>query len=248
MSHTPPPWRFRFSLLNLLLFATVVVMGLVIVRLAPLREEVRRLRQEAGVLNIDDPTKIQAIQRPRRFNSDWTWRIYLPPGGHYGVAVQVNELPESGVSPLPIFPNADTSHGFDHQILATGLSPGEWLITLSTWQRPSGDAAYGLSIKPSASSSSSMKAAPRSGEHTVSAEIHATPDQWPLDKDGRLLSLGTEVQATSVEREPGDQLVLLNRRFVHSENLANGVKSYSMPDTPPTDGVALWIVSKPPEE
>lgn len=78
MSDTPPKRRFRFSLLNLLLICTIVVMGLVIARLAPLRGEVQRLRDEAGYLTIRDRTKIHAIAVETSSPLVWKWKVYLP--------------------------------------------------------------------------------------------------------------------------------------------------------------------------
>src|SRR5687767_8697943 len=77
-----PGFRPRISLLTALLFITIAGMAIVIVQLwrevGPLRVEVRRLRDETGVLSVDDPTKIHAIQVQTENDLTWKWRVWIP--------------------------------------------------------------------------------------------------------------------------------------------------------------------------
>jgi hypothetical protein len=81
----------RISLATAFLLTTIV--GLLIVtfqlwrEVAPLREQVRNMRTELGLLNIEDPTVAQAIQLGTRETDHWKWRIYLPPGAEYELFV-----------------------------------------------------------------------------------------------------------------------------------------------------------------
>src|SRR5262245_31653392 len=76
----------RFSLLTAILLTTIVGLAIVVAQLwrevGPLRVEVHRYRTELGFLNVDDPTRIYAVQFPNR-DDGWRWRVYLPPGSEY---------------------------------------------------------------------------------------------------------------------------------------------------------------------
>jgi hypothetical protein len=89
-----PRFRPRVSLLTNLFLMAIAACGITIWQLwhevEPLREENRQLRDklgqlnnELGHLNIDDPTRIYAIQLNTGEIGHWKWRIYLPPGGRY---------------------------------------------------------------------------------------------------------------------------------------------------------------------
>jgi hypothetical protein len=99
---SPAPGRLRprFSLLTALLLMTVVGMATVIVLLwrevGPLREEVRRLRDEMGVLVVDDPTKVNAIQVNTRDDLTWKWRVWIPKGGTYVIRSFGDDIPKEG--------------------------------------------------------------------------------------------------------------------------------------------------------
>ncbi|MCI0332835.1 MAG: hypothetical protein L0228_06395 [Planctomycetes bacterium] len=92
-----PRFRPRISLLSALLLMTIAGMALVIVQLwreiGPLRAEVQSLRTELGYLNIEDPTKAQAIQLQTGEMRHWKWRIYLPPGRDYRFCCYSGTLP-----------------------------------------------------------------------------------------------------------------------------------------------------------
>ena len=83
--------RPRVSLLTAFLLTTIVGLSIVTLQLwrevAPLREQVRSMRAELGLLNIEDPTVAQAIQLGTREADHWKWRIYLPPGPEYELFV-----------------------------------------------------------------------------------------------------------------------------------------------------------------
>ncbi len=77
-----PRFLPRISILNALLLMTIVAMAIVIVQLwrevVPLRAEVRSLRQQAGVLAIDDPSAVQAVGVPTDVEDIYKWRVYVP--------------------------------------------------------------------------------------------------------------------------------------------------------------------------
>lgn len=82
----------RFSLLTVLLVMALVACGITIWQLwrelSPLRDEVRALRAESGLLTIYDTSKIHAIALTTLEDNTWRWRLYLPAGRQYSLYVQ----------------------------------------------------------------------------------------------------------------------------------------------------------------
>lgn len=79
---------------------TVAGLSIVVVQLwrevGPLREEVRRLRDEMGVLVVEDPTKVQAIQVNTRDELTWKWRVWIPKGQSYVIRSYGDGVPKEG--------------------------------------------------------------------------------------------------------------------------------------------------------
>jgi hypothetical protein len=92
--------RPRISLLSAFLLMTIVGMAIVIIQLwrelGPLRDEVHRLRNEMGVLVVDDPTKIHAIQVNTRDELTWKWRVWIPPGRKCVIRAFSDGIPKKG--------------------------------------------------------------------------------------------------------------------------------------------------------
>lgn len=95
--------RPRFSLLTLVLVTTIVGLSITVVllyrELAPLRTEVRTLREETGQLLVDDPTKLQAIEIETYNDWAWKWRVWVPPETGWIVGTKVKEIPPKGEFP-----------------------------------------------------------------------------------------------------------------------------------------------------
>jgi hypothetical protein len=79
---------------------TIVGMSIVIVQLwrevGPLRKEVQGLRNEMGVLVVDDPAKIHAIQVNTRDELTWKWRVWIPAGRSYVIHTFSDGIPKNG--------------------------------------------------------------------------------------------------------------------------------------------------------
>ncbi len=86
----PRGW-FRFSILNLLLLTTVVVLGITVAiqatKLGPLSKEVNRLKAERDELHVVDPTKINAVQLTTNREYEWKWKVWIPEGVEYGFSL-----------------------------------------------------------------------------------------------------------------------------------------------------------------
>jgi hypothetical protein len=75
-------WRPQLSLLSALLLMTIVGLAIVVVQLwrevDPLRTEVRQLREQVGVLTINDPSVVHVVGVPTDADGVMKWRIYVP--------------------------------------------------------------------------------------------------------------------------------------------------------------------------
>jgi hypothetical protein len=100
-SHAPTTYRLsRFSLLNLVLMTTIAALGIVVAlqhrELAPLRQEVARLRTEVGELTIDDSQKLYAVSVKKAGGYRWEWRIHYPEGHDFWVHLS-HRVPKKGL-------------------------------------------------------------------------------------------------------------------------------------------------------
>lgn len=90
----------RFSLLTLLLVTAIIALSVTVAmlyrELIPLREEVARLRNELGELNVEDPTKLHAIRVETDNELEWKWRIWIPEGASYRLRGHGGPVPKEG--------------------------------------------------------------------------------------------------------------------------------------------------------
>ena len=61
-----------------------------------LQVENRQYREELGVLNIDDPTKVWARSLPTNSAQKWRWRIYAPKSRSYTLNIQSCNIGNTG--------------------------------------------------------------------------------------------------------------------------------------------------------
>ena len=91
----------RFSLFTLVLMTTVVAMGIALwqqhLKYSPLEDEVRRLRDEVGVLSIEDESKLHAIRVRTPDDYTWKWRLWIPEGHAYRLRCESEQVPEEGL-------------------------------------------------------------------------------------------------------------------------------------------------------
>jgi hypothetical protein len=90
----------RFSIRTLLVVTAFIACGITIWQLqrvvGPLKAEVKRLRDEVGVLNIEDETKVHAIQVRTNDELRWKWRLWIPPGRKYVLRTAGGMVPKTG--------------------------------------------------------------------------------------------------------------------------------------------------------
>jgi hypothetical protein len=65
-------------------------------RLQEVADENRKLRSELGLLDIDDPRKIHAIQVPTVESMSWKWRLHLPAQRKCSLQIVTQDIPEKG--------------------------------------------------------------------------------------------------------------------------------------------------------
>jgi hypothetical protein len=92
--------RWHFSILNLLLLATIVALsvtvGMLYRTIGPMRQELMQLRNEVGTLRIEDPTKLHAVRTNTHDELEWKWRIWVPEGKRYRLHSRGGPVPEKG--------------------------------------------------------------------------------------------------------------------------------------------------------
>jgi hypothetical protein len=93
-------WKPRFSLRTVLIVTAFIACGITIWQLqrevGPLRAEVRRLRDEVGFLDVEDQSKVHAIQVRTTDELTWKWRLWIPPGRRYALRVDGGMIPKTG--------------------------------------------------------------------------------------------------------------------------------------------------------
>jgi hypothetical protein len=181
-------WRPRLSLLNAILLMTIVAMGFVIWRLyrelPPLRNEVRQWRNQAGVLTVEDKSKMHAIYRTTYDEQTWRWRVYLPPEHDYWLCLAVNEVRRGE------FPDAALSI-----LLGDRVANGEYDIAVAVRKGIDGEFQFVIESKNEQ----------RGG--VIRQPIRRGKGTWPEKQAGSSITEGTEL-VTRAEQKDGRLLLL----------------------------------------
>lgn len=129
-------FRPRISLLTVILLTTIVGLSIVTAQLwrevDPLRQQVRSMRAELGLLNIDDPMVAQAIQLGTNSADHWKWRIYLPPQGNYELLVYSGTIPPHGVHQSWYNAIRQSASG-----MSSTIAPGEFVLHVELFKEDS---------------------------------------------------------------------------------------------------------------
>jgi hypothetical protein len=92
--------RLRFSLLTVLLLTTIVALtltiGILYREVRVLRKETSQWRSEYGVLTVDDPSKVHAIQIRENKDLSWAWRVFIPAGSKINLDYTMRNIPREG--------------------------------------------------------------------------------------------------------------------------------------------------------
>jgi hypothetical protein len=117
-------WRPQLSLLSALLLMTIVGLAIVVAQLwrevDPLRTEVRQLREQVGVLTINDPSVVHVIGVPSDAEGVMKWRIYVPANKTAILRARCGDVTRTA------YPESE----FQHK-----LGSGEQLLTITAKRR-----------------------------------------------------------------------------------------------------------------
>ncbi len=228
MESTAPRRRPRFSLLTLLLTATIVAMAIVIAKLwhevGPLQADVRRLRADAGELTVNDPEKIYAIVLDDELEKHtWKWRIYLPKSRQYEVHVGTSRIPATGAA---------------HSNCSSTIEGGEYLLTVGLRWQQDGQWAVVTRWKSAEDANPSV---------TFEGHCGLNPTSDWLVK-GRGVQTSGVIGRGQAEFQADEPLELLRRRamvftpkYPTSEDSLHTHAGTSTPTVGPSDGFLIWL-------
>jgi hypothetical protein len=215
----PTSPRARFSLRTLLILVAVLcfAIGSYVVsrKLSDAERELRKLRNEAGVLAVDDRTKVHVISVDVDEPNTWRWRMFIPKGHKYSWNLAAKQIPRfqppqqagmSGHSNEPYWER-------DNEVLVTAKL------------RPEEDGNWRLSVDPRIGDSKNQMAG-------VALKIPKEKMQWMTDgrgssTDGRVLG-NKGVEAV----DPKGPIILLQRRPTDASG---------QPSSNPMPGYMIWL-------
>ncbi len=215
--------RFRYSLLSLLLFTTIVALIVSHVRtsmkLSAATAELRMLRLETGYLAVSDPDKIHAIELPTLEEKTWKWRIYVPDGKRATVSHAFNKIPKEG---LPKREGRTGGLGF--------IDSGETIVTAAF--RKGAEGQWQLIVE----ATSFAEGQSRGG---TSTRTNMSPDRlsW-LDVSRGHRTQG--VSRTTSVMNGDDPLTLIRLRVNKPVQQANGAIEHKVSEEA-CDGLMIWI-------
>ena len=114
--------------MTLLLLGTIAGLSLAVWKLGsqvrPMKQELKRLRNEVGQLHIEDPTKIHVIAVETYEDDVHKFRIYVPDAPSYHLRHAAFNLPKEGIPELPAMKRPDYP-----------LESGQYLVTVRLERR-----------------------------------------------------------------------------------------------------------------
>ena len=125
----------KFSLKTLLLVLTLValtvLLGVTRVELAEKTAQLKEYRDEMRYLDVEDETKIHAINIPGFGRKSWRWRIYLPPDRKFRLRVAYDDVPASGIpSNAPDLMMCELPPGESILTATVSNESGQWRLVL----------------------------------------------------------------------------------------------------------------------
>lgn len=224
--------RPRISILTALLVTTIaalsVAMWQVNQEVAPLRAEVRRLRQELGHLTIDDPGKIYAIGVHSPQRDVHRFRVYLPENRKFQIHLGLHEVAgrKAGQSRREWFKDVlDKRSGSDGDIRS-----GEFTIDVEVRQesQASQEGQWDLVYRIN-----------NAGGGRVGSTIPWLEDQrrWSISSEPPL--------GRQIEHAAEEGLVLFALRQATLNGFDSGYSTSPPDDARDAPGLIVWITAEP---
>jgi hypothetical protein len=225
MVRIPLIHRFRFSLRTLFLTLFVLSLALsnylVSQKWRETQKETQRLRDELGVLTIDNPKRFYIRELPRTAVEPltWRWRIYVPPG-EFDSWLAGGGIPKTGLVATGGAANAEAKSG-EYTLTARVERDllGKWRLTV--WGPTFGQS---LEIPPQFASWLSESA-------THSHGIQSSR-KFQAEKAGSSPKSLRRLQGETQSFAVGEPVVLLRLRAPEDLKKDSGK---------PCDGVMIWI-------
>jgi hypothetical protein len=185
---------------------------------AAAEQEVKKLRDVAGYLKIEDKNLFYAIALDTYYPLTWRWRVYLPPGHKYSWNMF-----------LGLVPRDDPPK--DGNITSTDGAPRavgeEFIVNLSIRKDPNNKWLLSFSYRSAEGSGTGGLTAP------IPDDVMQTLDKIPTEVEcigkGKAISLKLDKAVTLLKRRIG-------------EKKPDGSWEWS---TNPTPGIMLWLGTKP---
>jgi len=230
----------RFSLLNALLLMTIVALGVSLVvsarRNAQLDGLIRtveaenlKYRNELGVIDVQQPGRIHAIQLPPQGDEPVKFRVYLPPGRTYSLKMRANDIPAGGV---PEDRRSDI------------LQPGEYVISVDI-QSKSFSQDAGLSPEAQASVTVENRGNVRPRRSVVVHRLTEKENDWIKNQQSGLMNFIVDAIDRELTVQNLDQPLVLFRlraaKYAFYRRRPNGVTSRQQRIAEDCDGFMLWI-------
>lgn len=220
--------RPRFSILTALLVLTIVALAVTVWRqnseVSPLRQEVRRLRQELGHLTIDDENKIYAIQVPSADSDTKRFRVYLPKNRKFVLCSRIHTIPGKKL----------------------GHSRQEWFATLggsgSTATIDSGEFTIDVYVKRSDEKPDHWNL-----HHNINGHGGGlVGSKMPWLNDRRAWTTSADVGLDKqIERDADEGLVLFELRQGNLKEFPGGHSVAQADESKEQPGVMMWIEPAP---
>jgi hypothetical protein len=213
--------RGTFGLRTLLLLVVIacLAIGLYVVgsRLSDANRELRTRRTEAGVLTVDDRSKVHAIAVDTGEPNTWRWRLFIPQGRKYSWNISAEDIPKDDV------PSRAGAKGYSNEEYWS--RDNEVVVTAKLRQLDGGD--WQMSVD-------SLIADSPSQMHGATLQIPQEKLRWMAEissTDGRVA--GERGVRVFEEKEP---LILLQRR--PCEQQPDGTYQ---PSEKPMPGFMIWL-------
>ena len=96
--------------------------------------ELKQLRDELGVFEVTDPTKVHVIFVRQNEDMSWRWRVYLPPKDRYMMKRAIEQIPGEGLATqwhgqnFQIFPVESSTFNVDVFLRRGADGKWRWLV------------------------------------------------------------------------------------------------------------------------